>query len=186
VSIYERIIGTIRRVFSIGLAGPKVAWDASADPSADRMKVLRGDQDDPTSTVYARLAGADPAANQDFVTREYGRVNHGPPAIMSLDILGELDVLDLPSNLSNEVVLNARKIVTVKATRRVAGSSGTTTVVIQKNGSDTTASFSWIPSDGNESTKTEVVDIDIEVDDVIRLMVTSVEVGGDTVLVRLQ
>jgi len=72
MTVFQKVRGWIGLLFSIGIDGPQIAWDSAADASADRAKILRGDQSVQTSVVYSKLAGADPTAAQDFVTKTYG------------------------------------------------------------------------------------------------------------------
>jgi hypothetical protein len=76
MSVFQKVRGWIGLLFSIGIDGPQIAWDSAADASADRAKMLRGDQTAETSVVYSKLAGADPTAAQDFVTKTYGDTNY--------------------------------------------------------------------------------------------------------------
>ena len=186
MSVWEKIRGVVGRLLSVGVGGPQLAWDEAADSSADRIKVLRGDQSAENSVVYARLAGADPLLNQDFATLKYVNENLGSPDTISLDIIGHLDVIDVPAaGFCPEVGTFNRKITSARVLRPIAGTSGVTTVTVQINGVDSAISFSFIPADGNDSIKSGAFDIDIAVLDIITLNITSVEIGGESLLVRL-
>lgn len=78
MSVFQKVRGWIGLLFSVGIDGPQLAWDEAADGSADRLKVLRGDQTAETSVVYSKVAGADPTAAQDFLTMAYGDVTYAP------------------------------------------------------------------------------------------------------------
>ncbi|MDX1643432.1 MAG: hypothetical protein R3244_03635 [Thermoanaerobaculia bacterium] len=107
---------------------------------------------------------------------------------VSLHIGGSLDSLDLPAgNLGTEILPEGAALTTFSATRGIAGTSGTTTVQLELNGALVAgAAVSWTPADGDYSNKS-VTGFEVFVDegDRLSLRVTSAEVGGADVYVKV-
>lgn len=111
----------------------------------------------------------------------------GNPGI-SLSIGGAIDALDLPfGNLGIEVMPEGAAFQSFMAKRGVPGSSGTTTIQLELNGSPVSgATLSWTSADAAFADKS-VTGLSVFVDegDRLSLRVTSAEVGAEDIYAKV-
>lgn len=97
----------------------------------------------------------------------------------------DLGALDLPAfNLASDVMSVAGNVDSIRARRATPGSSGTTTIQLELNGSPVSgATVSWTTSDGAFAEKTASFGPQAVVaGDRLSIRVTATEVGGEDVI----
>lgn len=100
---------------------------------------------------------------------------------------GQLDAVTLPLlDCGIEIIRAPRRLVVMRGRRGTAGSSGTTTVQLELNGSPIGgATLSWTNADAAFALKTVAISLLVAVGDRLSIRLTSAEVGGEDVFVEV-
>lgn len=125
--------------------------------------------DDTRAITPAKLAGA---AGALFVYS------------MPMSLFGRLNTLPTPfTGLGQEIAQLATTLKVFHARRMVAGSSGTTTIQLEINGTPVGgATLSWTSAEPNETLKTVAISQAISVLDVVSFRLTSAEITGEDII----
>jgi hypothetical protein len=104
-----------------------------------------------------------------------------------LQIGGQLDAATLPlANCGTEIVRAPRRFLSMRGRRGTPGSSGTTTVQLELNGTPIGgATLSWTNADAAFELKTVSISLLVAIGDRVSIRLTSAEVGGEDVFVEV-
>lgn len=112
-----------------------------------------------------------------------------PPSVAAyqMQLGGPLDAATLPlPNCGIEIVRESRRLLSMTARRATPGSSGTTTVQLEHNGSAVGgAVLSWTPADGAFALKAVGISILVAAGDRLSFRLTSAEGGAEDVFVEV-
>jgi hypothetical protein len=159
---------------------------ASTDAQDGRFYFVKND---PTATGVINLQKSDGTALSVLVPGDFAVVAHGDaddwdvnlispdPNELHFTIGGRLDIPSLPTTgLAMDAILVPGNVATFAARRMVAGTSGTTTIQLEQNGSPIGgATLSWTPSDAGGTLKTVTINVNLAINDTISLRITSAE-----------
>ncbi|MGD9728061.1 MAG: hypothetical protein AB7L09_00135 [Nitrospira sp.] len=104
-------------------------------------------------------------------------------AVLEMTLGGELDYPDLPlTNIGTELANIAGTLTTFAARRGVPGSSGTTTIQLEVNGSAIVgATLSWTSADAAFALKTVSISQAVSQNDRVSFRLTAGETGGEDI-----
>lgn len=139
------------------------------------------------------------------VHKDHGPFLGQPNGIATLDGTGKVPTAQLPTlgsgatsyqmsvnlievrqNLGAEIVASSATLTVFQARRGVPGSSGTTTIQLELNGSAVSgATLSWAFTDGAYSLKTIVISQAVSVGDRLSFRITAAEVNAEDIFAEV-
>ena len=100
----------------------------------------------------------------------------------SLSLGGSLDAAVTPlTGLGLEVVFINENLTKLQGIRVTSGSSGTTTIELEVNGTASGDTLSWLSTDADNTLKTATISLALSIGDRLTFRVNSVEVGAEDI-----
>lgn len=104
----------------------------------------------------------------------------------ALNLVGYLDAAVTPLlGLGLEIIQTDDVLTTFQAVRGTSGTSGTTTIELEKNGAGTGDTLSWTSSDSDLTLKSADISVSVTQGDKLTFKLISKEAGASDIFVRV-